>query len=136
IISFIQPLFAQQKLPIIKATSRTVDVKDGEVYQKGIWNLSPENKPDIYFALEPVHEKKIIFYTDMDSISFNVIPDSNYNFIILLNSKDTCYTRISTIKPQKQTELNTTTLNNIEPELLRQDFTFFSESLEKEHAGL
>jgi len=136
IISFIQPLFAQQKLPIIKATSRTVDVKDGEVYQKGIWNLSPENKPDIYFALEPVHEKKIIFYTDMDSISFNVIPDSNYNFIILLNSKDTCYTRISTIKPPKQTELNTTTLNNIEPELLRQDFTFFSESLEKEHAGL
>jgi C-terminal processing protease CtpA/Prc len=136
IISFIQTLYGQQELPIIKATSKTVDVKDGDVYQKGIWNLSPENKPDIYFALEPVHEKKISFYTDIDSISFDVIPDSNYNFIILLNGKDTCYTQISTIKPPKQTELNTASLNNIEPELLRQDFTFFRETLEKEHAGL
>ena len=136
IISFIQPLYAQQELPVIKATSKTVDVKDGDVYQKGIWNLSPENKPDIYFALELVHEKKISFYTDIDSISFNIIPDSNYNFIILLNGKDTCYTQISTIKPSKQTELNTASLNNIESELLRKDFTFFREALEKEHAGL
>lgn len=136
IISFIQPLYAQQELPVIKATSKTVDVKDGEVYQKGIWNLSPENKPDIYFALEPVHEKKISFYTDIDSISFDVIPDSNYNFIILLNGKDTCFTQISTIKPSKQAELNTASLNNIEPGLLRADFTFFREALEKEHAGL
>jgi len=136
IISFTQPLFAQQKLPIIKATSKTVDVKDGDVYQKGIWNLSPENKPDIYFALEPVHEKKITFYTDVDSISFDIIPGNNYDFIILLNGKDTCYTQISTIKSPKQTELNTASLNNIEPELLRQDFTFFRETLEKEHAGL
>jgi len=136
VISFIQPLSAQQKLPIIKATSKIVDVKDGEVYQKGIWNLSPENKPDIYFALEPVHEKTITFYTDIDSISFDIIPDSNYNFIILLNSKDTCYTQITTIKPPQQTELNTASLSNIEPELLQQDFTFFRETLEKEHAGL
>lgn len=136
IISFMQPLFAQQKLPIIKATSRTVDIKDGEVYQKGIWNLSPENKPDIYFVLEPVHEKKITFYTDIDSISFDVFPGSNYNFIILLNGEDSCYTQIATIKPAKETEPNTISLNNIEPELLRQDFTFFRQELEKEHAGL
>jgi C-terminal processing protease CtpA/Prc len=136
IISFIQPLSAQQNLPTIKATSKTVDVKDGDVYQKGIWNLSPENKPDIYFALEPVHEKKITFYTDIDSISFDIIPGNNYDFVILLNGKDTCYTQISTIKSPKQTELNTALLNNIEPELLRQDFTFFRETLEKEHAGL
>ncbi|ULQ51749.1 S41 family peptidase [Flavihumibacter fluvii] len=136
IISFIQPLAAQQKLPTIKATSRIVDVKDGEVYQKGRWNLSPENKPDIYFALEPVHEKKITFYTNIDSISFNIIPGRNYDFIILLNSKDTCYTQISTIRPVKKTELNTVSLNYIEPELLKQDFTFFREELERKHAGL
>lgn len=136
IASFIQPLSAQQKLPIVKATSRTVDVKDGEVYQKGIWNLSPENKPDTYFVLEPVYEKKITFYTDIDSISFNIIPGSNYDFIILLNAKDTCYTQISTVKPVKKAELNTVLLNNIEPKLLKQDFTFFRQELEKEHAGL
>lgn len=136
IISFIQPLSAQKKLPTIKATSRIVDVKDGEVYQKGIWNLSPENKPDIYFVLEPVHEKKITFYTDIDSISFEIIPGNNYDFIILLNGKDTCYTQISTIKPVRKAEPDTVLLNKIEPELLRQDFAFFWEQLEKEHAGL
>lgn len=98
IISFIQPLSAQQKLPTVKATSRIADVKDGEVYQKDIWNLSPENKPDIYFVLEPV--------------------------------------QISAIKPVKKAEPDTVLLNNIEPELLRQDFVFFREQLEKEHAGL
>ena len=136
IISFIQPLSAQQKLPIIKATSRTVDIQDGDAYRRGIWNLSPENKPDIYFALEPVREKKITFYTDLDSISFDIIPGNNYDFIILLNGNDTCYTQISAIKPVQKTELNTVSLDNIEPELLRQDFTFFREALEKEHAGL
>ena len=126
IISFLQPLSAQQKLPIIRATSRTVDIRDGEVYQKGIWNLSPENNPDIYLALGPLHEKKITFYTDIDSISFDIIPGSSYDFIILLNGKDSCYTKISTKKALRQTELNTVSLKNIKPDLLKQGLYIFS----------
>ena len=57
-ISLMQPLYAQQHLPITKATSGTVTIKDGEVYQKDVWMLSPENQPDVYFAIEPVPEKK------------------------------------------------------------------------------
>lgn len=136
VVLFILPVSAQQKLPVIKATTSVVDVKDGEIYQKGIWNLSPEIKPDTYFVLEPVHNKKITFYTDIDSISFETIPGNNYDFIILLNGKDTCYTQISAMKPVKKAELNTISLINKTPEMLRQDFTFFRKALEKEHAGL
>ena len=53
-----QIIFAQQ--PIVKATSNKVDVKDGEIYQKGVWNLSPEVKPDVYYAVEPINQKRII----------------------------------------------------------------------------
>lgn len=136
IISFMQPLSAQQKLPLIKATSKTVDVKDGEIYQKAIWNLSPEIKPDVYYALHPVLAKKIIFFTDLDSISFDINPGNNYDFIILLNGKDTCYTRIATTKPTPKTELQTAPLNPIDPALLNQDLTFFRNALRQEHAGL
>ncbi|MEX6690167.1 S41 family peptidase [Danxiaibacter flavus] len=133
---FIQPLCAQQKLPLIKATSKIVDIKDGDLYQKAIWNLSPEIKPDVYYALHPVLAKKIIFYTDLDSISFDINPGSSYDFIILLNGKDSCYTRISTTTPALKTETSKVSLNTMEPALLKQDFTLFRNALQQEHAGL
>ena len=126
--------FAQQ--PIIKATSKKVDVKDGEIYQKGAWNLSPEVKSDVYYAMEPINQKRIIFYTDIDSISFDIKPGNIYDFIILLNNKDTCYTRISTTKPVKEIEINTLSVALIEPVILQHDFTLFREALQKDHAGL
>lgn len=135
-IFFSQIIFAQQKQPIIKATSSKVYVKDGEVYQKGVWYLSPETRPDIYYALEPIDKKTITFYTDIDSISFNVVPGNVYDFIILLNNKDTCYTQISAIKRAKEIEANTVLLNLIKPEILKKDFIFFRASMEQEHAGL
>ena len=126
--------FAQQ--PIIKATSKKVDVKDGEIYQKGAWNLSPEVKSDVYYAMEPINQKRIIFYTDIDSISFDIKPGNIYDFIILLNNKDTCYTRISASKPVKEIEINTLSVALIEPVILQHDFTLFREALQKDHAGL
>jgi C-terminal processing protease CtpA/Prc len=136
LIMFSQTIFAQQKQHLIKATSRKVDVKDGEIYQKKVWNLSPEANPDIYYPLEPISEKKITFYTDIDSISFNIVPGNIYDFIILLNNKDTCYTQISTIKPVKEIETNSVSLTLIESEMLKRDFSIFREELQKEHAGL
>jgi hypothetical protein len=101
---FCQGIRAQQKLQVIRANSNKVSIKDGSVYQKGIWNISPEIKPDVYQTLEPRHEKTIVFYTDIDSISVKVAPQATYDFIILLNNKDSCYTRISNITPVKEPE--------------------------------
>lgn len=136
IIFYSPAIFAQQKLPTIKATSSKVNVKDGEIYQKAVWNLSPEINPDVYDALEPIIEKRITFYTDIDSISFVVVPGKSYDFIILLNNKDTCYTRISTSPGKKSIEVNTVSLELVKPDQLKEDFTFFRDALQKEHAGL
>lgn len=91
-----QKAFTQQQLPIIKANSKVVDILDGNDFQKGNWNISPEVKPDIYNVSRFRRTKKVAFYTDIDSISFMVEPEKEYKFIIFLNGKDSAYTTIST----------------------------------------
>ncbi len=86
-----QSVFAQQELPIIKATSTMVGIRDGD-FIKAQWTILPELKPDIYTTSNK--NTIVTFYTDLDSISFNVKPNEKYNFIILLNNKDSALTQI------------------------------------------
>ncbi|MFK7770571.1 MAG: transglutaminase domain-containing protein [Saprospiraceae bacterium] len=86
-----QLLFAQN-LPIINANSKTVDIKVGDILTKEAWNIMPEYKPDVFTSGQL--EKMVTFYTDIDSISFKIKTDAVYDFIILLNGKDSAYTQI------------------------------------------
>lgn len=88
--------FAQNHLPVIKASSKNVDIRDGLHFKKGYWYLMPEKKPDYYFVEIPGKEHKVSFITDKDSISFDTKYGEDYDFIIFLNNKDSCHTRIAT----------------------------------------
>ncbi|KQC01751.1 pepsin/retropepsin-like aspartic protease family protein [Pedobacter sp. Hv1] len=118
-----QQLTAQQPLPILKTNSNVVSIRDGKNYRKNTWKLTPQAKLDIYYTGLPQKEGKVTFISDIDSISFNVKYGKTYDFIVLLNNKDTCYTRISAnydginspIKIKKQTNSSDTipfTLHN------------------------
>ena len=61
-----QSVLAQKKLPIIKANSPRVDIKDDNQLRKNAWTILPEEKLDVY----KTSAKKVTFYTDIDSISF------------------------------------------------------------------
>jgi len=87
--------FAQRLLPVIRATSKTVDILDGNHLKKGYWAIMPERKPDYYFVEIPQKNNRVTFITDQDSISFETVYGKDYDFIILLNGKDSCFTRIS-----------------------------------------
>ncbi|MFN0203145.1 MAG: hypothetical protein ACKVTZ_16585 [Bacteroidia bacterium] len=89
-----QPLLAQKKLPIIKATSSNVSIRDGQFLDKDAWTLAPEAKPDIFTADRTRKPKWVVFYTDIDSIRIKVKPNTSFDFMVLLNNKDTCYTRV------------------------------------------
>jgi hypothetical membrane protein len=92
--------FAQENLPTIKASSLNVDIRvDDDYFAKGGWILDPTKKPDIFSIGSKwlYDSKKVTFTTDIDSISFNVKPNSKYNFIILLNEKTPCYIQIATL---------------------------------------
>lgn len=92
---------AQKASPVIKATSSKVTVKDGTEIDKYGWTLSPRTKPDVYMAYRTRQTKWVTFYTDIDSIQVKVKPGTRYNFVVLLNQKDSCYTQIaSAIQPE------------------------------------
>lgn len=90
-----QCAFAQSNLPVVRASSKTVDIRDGNHFKKGYWAIMPDRKPDRYYVEIPQKNNIVTFITDLDSISFNLSYGKEYDFIILLNGKDSCYTRIS-----------------------------------------
>ena len=85
-------LHAQNKLRIVKATSTSVDIKDDNYpVRKNGWTVVPKEKLDVYNT----SARKVTFYTDQESISFKVDPKvGTYDFIILVNGKDTARTQI------------------------------------------
>jgi len=85
-----QAVVAQKKLPIIRANSTSVDIKDDNQLRKNAWRIVPEEKLDVYTT----SAKKVTFYTDIDSISFKIDPKKQYDFVILLNGKDSARTQI------------------------------------------
>ncbi|WPU98830.1 hypothetical protein SNE26_22710 [Mucilaginibacter sp. cycad4] len=107
-------VFGQSKLPVIKATSKKVAINDGGFLDKNAWSLSPKTRPDVYTADRARAAKWVTFYTDIDSIRVKIKPGTRYNFIILLNGKDSCYTQIaSAIPPEDKLKNNIVTNDTI-----------------------
>jgi hypothetical protein len=80
----------QKKYPVIRANSSSVDIRSDNELEKNAWRIAPEANPDVFNT----SAKKITFITDIDSISFNIKPNGQYYFVILLNGKDSARTKI------------------------------------------
>ncbi len=91
--------WAQARLPLIRATSARVAVRDGGYLDKNAWTLAPKARPDVYTADRTRQAKWVTFYTDLDSIRLRVKPGTRTTFIILLNGKDSCYTQVASALP-------------------------------------
>ena len=89
--------WSTRKLPVLQASSDTVDIRDGETLLKNYWTASPNTEIDVYYAKRFEGKKKITFRTDIDTLSFEIEPGRNYDFDIRLN-KQLCHTRISTLR--------------------------------------
>ncbi|WP_460979281.1 hypothetical protein [Spirosoma knui] len=99
---FIVPLVSfAQTLPVIRANTKTVTIVDGTHLKKDYWYLMPERKPDSYYVEFPENAHQVSFITDQDSISFDVRFGQEYDFVILLNGQDSCYTRIRSVYRNK-----------------------------------
>lgn len=89
---FGQFIFGQENLPIIKATSKKVDIRDGKNLSKQNWTISPELNPDVYETSSL--GKKVTFITDKDSITVKIKKNTEFNFIVLLNDSIKANTQI------------------------------------------
>ncbi len=83
-------VFAQKRIPIIKANSTTVKIKIDNKFTNDNWSISPKEKPDVYNTAA----KAVTFLTDIDSITVRVKPGTPSDFYILLNGKDSALTRV------------------------------------------
>jgi predicted aspartyl protease len=90
--------FAQ--LPILRTTKAKLSIREGRSFYEGVWDVSSAAKPDV-FVSQPVKDThRIVFYSDLDSLAFVVAPQHVYNFVVL-NGRDSAYTRISTFTDQR-----------------------------------
>jgi len=112
---FVQMAFGQTNLPVIKATSKKVSINDGGYFDKDAWNLSPGARPDVYTADRTRETKWVTFYTDIDSIRVKVKPGTRFNFVILLNGKDSCFTQIASAIPPEDKSKNAVVTNDTIP---------------------
>ncbi|MCJ0742989.1 aspartyl protease family protein [Pedobacter montanisoli] len=85
--------FAQKQLPLIKASSNKAKIytENNEINN---WNIDPKIKTDVFSTNKLTKATLIKFKTDVDSLSFKLKPGESKDFIVLLNGKDSCYTRI------------------------------------------
>lgn len=86
------------QLPVVRASSTKVDILDGNRLLRGIWTVAPEVELDIYYARRSEGERTVTFHTDIDSISFQVLPGRDYDFVVLLDGVQRCRSRISTMR--------------------------------------
>lgn len=85
---------AQENLPVIHSNTNPIHIRDGLHFKKDYWWLMPEKKPDYYYVEIPRKEHHVTFITDIDSIRVEMTYGRSYDFIIVWNGKDSCYTRV------------------------------------------
>lgn len=87
--------FGQKRLPIIKATNKKAIISEGEgSFERNGWFLDPMAKLDIFTTNKSKKAKWVTFKTDIDSIKIKLKAGQKFDFIVLLNGKDSCYTRL------------------------------------------
>ncbi|PJJ66643.1 retropepsin-like aspartic protease [Chryseobacterium geocarposphaerae] len=95
---------SQSQLPVIEASNEQAHIKDGK-YVEVNWKLDPALKPDTYFINIPLKKSVVHFKTDKGSLTFRTQPGKNYDFIVVLNKKDSCHVRISSTQPPNPAHL-------------------------------
>ncbi len=86
----LNPVFSQMKT--IKANSKIVDIWDGYNLIKGAWTITPEANPDVY--LTSSKGRRVVFYTDIDSLSVDITTTTVYDFVILMKDGAKAVTQI------------------------------------------
>lgn len=112
VIAFIATLghaaWAQTKLPVLRASSPTLSIREGDSFYQQVWTISPKDRPDVFTTNPFTGQQRVVFYSDRDSLAVVMRPGRTYDFVVLLNATDSAYTRISTrpdIKPTLKPKL-------------------------------
>lgn len=104
--------FSQKALPIIKAHSNKANIY-GQYNSVSRWRINSKLKLDVFTTGKLTKSTSMKFKTDIDSISFKIKPGQKKDFIVLLNGKDSCFTRIQSPKTKNLSKLSPETHDSI-----------------------
>jgi hypothetical protein len=91
--------FSEKKLPVLESDSNFVRIKiDGNIV--AVWSIDPDTKPwtepDVFAIERSFSEKKVVYLSDHDSLSFNLKPGEQYDFTILVKNRGAFPLRLAT----------------------------------------
>ncbi len=92
-----------KNLPLIKAKSIKADYRIGNDWVKGKWTISPHIKFDSLLINCYSNNETFAFYTDLDSISFNLKPEKVHKFYVVLNDSTYALTVVKGKSPSFST---------------------------------
>lgn len=95
-------LVGQQNQRIVKANTDQTYFIEGKTGIKSNWWLDSSLELDVYETRKTSKSKWISFHTDVESFRIKLKSGEHYDFIVLLNGKDTCRTRIKVPSPNTQ----------------------------------
>jgi Protein of unknown function (DUF998) len=81
--------FSEQKQPVLTSDSSFVKIKiDGNII--AIWNIDADTKPwtepDVFAIERSFSEKRVVYLSDHDSLTFNLKPGEQYDFTIRIKN--------------------------------------------------
>lgn len=81
-------------MPVLHADSKKCYFLQGKTEFKSGWWLDVNTNPDIFVMDKARNAQKISFHTDTDELSIKLKPGQTFDFLVILNDKDSCYNRI------------------------------------------
>ena len=90
------PVAAQKRVVVLKSTTANLSIREGRFLYPDVWDVSAEARPDVFVAAPFRGQKRIVFYSDTDSVAFVVRPRQTYDFVVLLPNGDSAHTQINT----------------------------------------
>ena len=94
-----QVLWAQKPIRVVKATAVQTYFVEGKSGEKSDWWLDAGLACDIYQMDKISKPTWVAFHTDIDSFRVKMKPGEQYDFVVLLNGVDSCFTRILAPEP-------------------------------------
>ena len=97
----VQVARAQPRLPVLRATQPKLSIREGNALYRDVWGVSSATHPDVFVTQPFSGKKRLVFYSDQDSLVFWVKPRQKYNFVVLVAGQDSAFTQITTHAGQK-----------------------------------
>ncbi|MCC9167835.1 hypothetical protein [Pontibacter harenae] len=126
------PTYGQSKhngMPLLQAKTNKVSFRVGGVKINGNWTIKPEANPNVLHVQVIDAKEKFTFYTDSDSVSYDVRPGQVHQFYVLLNKQSYVLTEVRGFKDAEHKE-DTKLLN-----MKRPKGSILGELWDKHHVG-